>query len=100
MKSGSTYPKISNPKVFFKAILIRSMDMKIDFIELLPSEVSAQIIEYLDITTVFVCSTVSRKWRDTIINLKVKSKFQCNWKTGEPRLFKRKCFNYLILCKL
>ena len=92
MKSGPK--KISNPKVFFKAILIRSMDMKIDFIELLPTEVSAHIIEYLDISTVFVCSTVSRKWRDTITDLKVKSKFQCNWNTGEPRLFKRKCFKY------
>ena len=73
--------------------------MKIDFIEQLPSEVSAHIIQYLDISTVFMCTTVSRKWRETIINLKVKIKFQCNWKTGEPRVLKRKGLKYsFFLC--
>ena len=70
------------------------MDIKIDFIEQLPIEVSAHIFQFLNISSLYMCSTVSKKWRKIIIDLQLKYKFQCSWKSGDPKILKRKGLKY------
>lgn len=74
-----------------------------DFVMMLPKEIVAQILEFLDMNSICVCMAVSKSWSIQLSDLNLKNKIEHCWKNGEPSKFKRKLEKFQIqleMCKI
>lgn len=67
-----------------------NMYQEVDFFKNLPQEIVEYILQFLDMTSINNCLTVTKKWRNIILSIDLESKMHCKWLFGKPRIIKRR----------